>query len=118
MDKNKELRKAALEIIEGRRNVTEAELLDGDCRYTTVLVDGVSYKIYMVGTDECFDMDEFYQYGITDNNRLLKFYFDLPDDDDFDGDLSNVDYSQAYRVIDVTGEWDYTDLGVFLDALK
>ena len=51
MDKNKELRKAALEIIEGRRNVTEAELLDSDCRYTTVLVDGVSYKIYMVGTD-------------------------------------------------------------------
>lgn len=97
---------------------TEAELLDSDCRYTTVLVDGVSYKIYMVGTDECFDMDEFYQYGITDNNRLLKFYFDLPDDDDFDGDLSNVDYSQAYRVVDVTGEWDYTDLGVFLDALK
>lgn len=34
MDKNKELRKAALEIIEGRRNVTEAELLDSDCRYT------------------------------------------------------------------------------------
>lgn len=115
MDKNNELRKAALEIIEGRRNVTEAELLDSDCRYTTVLVDGVSYKIYMVGTDECFDMDEFYQYGITDDNHLLKFYFDLPEGLD---DLGNVDYEHAYRVVDVTGEWDYTDLGVFLDALK
>ncbi len=117
MNKNTELRREALKIIEGRKekDIHDADLLDSDCRYTTVLVDGVNYRIYMVGNDECFDLDEFYQYGITDDNHLLKFYFDLPEGLD---DLGNVDYDHAYRVVDVTKEWKYTDLGDFLGDLE
>ncbi len=117
MNKNTELRRESLKIIEGRKekDMHDADLLDSDCRYTTVSVDGVNYRIYMVGNDECFDLDEFYQYGITDDNHLLKFYFDLPGGLD---DLGNVDYDHAYRVVDVTKGWEYTDLGDFLGDLE
>lgn len=50
MNKNTELRREALKIIEGRKekDIHDADLLDSACRYTTVLVDGVNYRIYMV----------------------------------------------------------------------
>ena len=120
MSKNRELRKAALKIIEGRKekDICDADLDNKDSRYTIVEVDGENHTIYMVGTDECFDLDEFYQYGITDDNHILKFYFDIPAGED---DLDNVDYSRAYRVVDVTGDWDYTELADYLygtDELK
>lgn len=84
--------------------------MNSDPRYTTIEVDGENYHVFMVGTDECFDINEFFQYGITDDNRILKFYFVLPDD----GELDNVDYNHAYRVIDDTGSWDYTEIYDFL----
>lgn len=113
MNKNTELRRAALKIIEGRKekDIYDADLDNDACRYTTVLVDGENYRIYMVGNDECFDTDEFYQYGITDDNLILKFYFNVPKNSD---DLGDVDYDHPYRVVDVTKEWESTDLGDFL----
>lgn len=113
MNRNRALRKAALIYIEGKeeKDICDADLSDSDSRYTTVEVDGTNYTIYMVGTDECFDVNEFYQYGITDDNHILKFYFNIPDSED---DFGNLDYNHAYRVVDDTDSWDYTDLRDYL----
>lgn len=117
MNKNTELRRAALKIIEGRKekDIHDTDLDDSDSRYTTVWVDNANYRIYMVGNNECFDLNEFYQYGITDDNHILKFYFALPENLD---DLGDVDYDHAYRAVDVTKEWESTDLGDFLGSAE
>lgn len=61
-------------------------------------------NIIVVGNDECFDCDEFYQY-VLDNNTLYRAYFDVHDEDGniFDR-MDLVDYEHAYRIEDVTDQ--------------
>ena len=106
----KELVKTAKKVLGRESNAEKFDFAESN--YRDIDVDGESYKhILLVGTDECFDLDEFYQYGITDDCRILKFYYDL---DPEETDYGNVDYEKAYRVADVTSDFEYTDLGNYL----
>ncbi len=58
-------------------------------------------SVRVIGNDECFDGDEFYQY-ILAGNHLYKAFFETWDEGGELLDLDGVDYSNAYRVEDVT----------------
>ena len=56
--------------------------------------NGKIYDVYLAGNDEMFDLNEFYQIGIDPSNgKEYKFFFDAPD-----GDLDDIDYTEAYRM--------------------
>lgn len=58
--------------------------------------------VKIVGDDECFDGNEFYQYVLC-GDKLYKAYFELAKDDDGeDLDLDMIDYGHAYRIEDIT----------------
>lgn len=58
-------------------------------------------SVKVIGDDECFDGDEFYQY-VLDGDKLYKAYFDITDEDGEDIELDAVDYNHAYKIEDVT----------------
>lgn len=58
----------------------------------------------IVGNDECFDCDGFYQYALS-GDKLYKAYFEIPEDEDGNMmELDAVDCSHAYKIVDVTDE--------------
>lgn len=59
--------------------------------------------VRVIGDNECFDGNEFYQY-VLDDEKLYKAYFDIanPDTGEQYDALDNVDYTKAYRLEDVT----------------
>lgn len=60
--------------------------------------------VKVVGNDECFDGDEFYQYVLA-ADKIYKAYFEIPtDDDNNELELDNVDYTHAYKIEDITGD--------------
>lgn len=72
---------------------------------TDVKIDGQTVNVDMIGNDEMYDADDFYQLGVTADGKILKMFFEIPEGTD---DMSNVDYSIATRVEDATDE--YMDL--------
>lgn len=58
-------------------------------------------SVEMFGTDECFDVDGFYQYGVVDD-RVFKFYYDTRDENGNELDLDCIDYREANWALDVT----------------
>lgn len=68
--------------------------------------DGMELKdVKVVGDDECFDGDEFYQYVLSDD-KLYKAYFEIPTDDDGEElGLDDVDYTRSYKVEDITDDF-------------
>lgn len=63
-----------------------------------VNVDGKTYSVYLTGTDEMFDGDEFYQVGIDDAGNEYKFFYGTNDQNGNDIELDCIDYSSAYRM--------------------
>ncbi len=57
----------------------------------------------IIGNDECFDCDEFYQYALTDD-KVYKAYYEIPEE--ARDDLSVIDYSKPYRIEDVTEQYE------------
>lgn len=55
----------------------------------------------MVGNNECFNADEFYQYVLCED-RLYKAYFEMEDEDGNPLDFQDIDYDNAYRIEDIT----------------
>lgn len=68
-------------------------------------VNGELYEdVKVIGNAECFDKDEFFQY-VFDGEKLYKAYFDIKNSDGerFES-VDMIDYSQSYRIEDVTDE--------------
>lgn len=68
---------------------------------TTVNIDGQSFPVFVAGNDNCWDSDEFWQYGVAEDGTVYKMFYSIPDGME---DLSGVDYSAPYKCTDVTGE--------------
>lgn len=70
-----------------------------------LIVDGELYEdVKVVGNAECFDKDEFFHY-VFDGKKLYKAYFDIKNSDgEMPESVDMVDYSQSYRIEDVTDE--------------
>lgn len=69
-----------------------------------ITVNGETFKnITLIGNDECFDLDDFYQYGV-DDEHIYKFYYGTCDADGEEIALDCIDYSKAERVVDITDE--------------
>lgn len=83
---------------------------DIDIYLTNVTVDDKTYSVYMGGNDEMFEVNEFggvfYQLGVTKDGKVYVFYFDPEDENGYDIPLEDIDYTKAYRVVDVTGHED------------
>lgn len=54
------------------------------------------------GTDEMFDGNEFYQYELMCDNKIMKNYYDTAE---VNGDFGNIDYSKPYKVVDIGYTW-------------
>ena len=67
-----------------------------------VTVDNKTYEVYMGGDDEMIENDEFYQLGVTKDGKVYRFYFDTVDENGNDIELDCIDYTKAYKAIDVT----------------
>jgi hypothetical protein len=61
----------------------------------TITCNGKTYTGHMYGNDECFDGNEFFQYFLTTDCRLLKMYYHIPDGCE---DLSDINYDAPYDV--------------------
>lgn len=61
-------------------------------------VDGKTYSVYLTGTDEMFEMDEFFQIGIDDSGKEYRFYYSTTDEDGNEIALDDIDYENAYRM--------------------
>ena len=68
--------------------------------------DGTELKsVTIIGNDECFDQHGFYQFGLSDDGKLYKAYYNLPECDDSDIAFDLIDYSKPTCVIDVTKDY-------------
>ena len=86
----------------GEVTVTGELLTDGK---TVVVERDFTISGLMYGNDECFDLDGFYQYVVTPDDKVYACYYDA---EGFD-DLGDIDYEHAECICDVTGEvedWD------------
>ena len=63
-----------------------------------IQVNGKTYSVYLAGTDEMFDLDEFFQIGIDEEGNEYKFFFATKDEEGNDIALEDVDYTEAYKV--------------------
>lgn len=63
-----------------------------------ISVNGKNYSVYLAGTDEMWDLDEFFQIGIDEEGNEYKFFFTTKDEEGNDIELCDVDYSEAYKV--------------------
>ncbi len=61
---------------------------------TTITYNGKTYTGHMYGNDECFDVNEFFQYFLTDD-ALLKLYYHIPDGCT---DFNDIDCNSPYNV--------------------
>lgn len=67
-------------------------------------VDGVKMTgVRVVGNDDCFDGNEFYQYVLGDET-IYKAYFDMtnPETGEDYEELDQIDYTKAYRIENIT----------------
>lgn len=63
-----------------------------------IVVDGMEYKNATIfGNDECFDVDEFYQYMLVGNSLYMAYY-----DYDDECELWEIDYEKPYKVVQIT----------------
>lgn len=71
--------------------------------------DGEEVKgALVVGNDECYDCDEFFQYALT-ADRVYRAYYEITEIVAENG-LDLIDYSKPYRIEDVTEEFADEDL--------
>lgn len=73
----------------------------GDGADYAVTCDGTKYTGKMYGDSECFDVNEFFQYIVTPDGKLLEAYYKVPKDQD----LEEIDYDHPYRVDTVDAEY-------------
>lgn len=67
----------------------------------TINYDGKQIVGIMYGNDECWDMNDFYQYFLTDDT-LYKAYFEVPDGCEDFGDL---DYKNPIDLRDADAQY-------------
>ena len=67
--------------------------------------DGETVKgALVVGNDECYDCDEFYQYALT-ADKVYRAYYEITEIARENG-LDLIDYRKPYRIEDVTEEFE------------
>lgn len=76
-----------------RRTISDSDLETMLCNVTC---NGKIYSVYLCGTDEMFDGNEFYQIGIDADGKQYEFFFDVSN-----CALEDADYSHAYRVEEI-----------------
>lgn len=54
-------------------------------------------KIRIVGNEDCWDVNEFYQYMVADD-KIYKVYYNVQPDQELDA----IDYTKAYKIVDIT----------------
>lgn len=69
----------------------------------------------MFGDSECWELDTFYMYLLTDNGELYKLYYEVPSDCDDLGDIIFEHPDDAFIAVldddnDIPGHWDILDL--------
>ena len=69
---------------------------------TNVTVGDRTYNVYLGGNDEMFEVNEFYQMGVTKDGKIYRFYFSTTDENGEDIPLDCIDYTKAYRAEEVT----------------
>lgn len=80
-------------------NFVEHDLRVSECVFVN---DAMILKnVIIVGDNECFDNNDFYQY-VLDNDKLYIAYFDTRDEDGNILDLDCLDYEHAYMIVDIT----------------
>ena len=62
----------------------------------------------VVGNDECYDGDEFYQYALT-TDKVYRAYYEITEIAAENG-LDLIDYSKPYRIEEATEEFEDEDL--------
>ena len=73
-----------------------------DIYLTNVTVNDKTYNVYLGGNDEMFEVNEFYQMGVTKDGKIYRFYFSTTDENGEDIPLDCIDYTKAYRAEEVT----------------
>lgn len=69
--------------------------LQAQGRGITVTDGDITLSGVMFGNDECFDLDDFYQYLLTEDGNLYKCWYDT---DDCDDDFGSIEYSVAESI--------------------
>lgn len=66
---------------------------------TNVTVDGETYSVYLTGTDEMWELNEFYQIGHDiKTGKAYRFYYSTTDENGNPIELDDIDYKNAYRM--------------------
>ena len=82
-------------VFGGQLNIADFGSYDITC-------DGELFKnVTLFGNDECYSGGEFYQFGIC-GDKVYRFYFEIPEGIE---DLGDIDYNNAYRYDECTGEF-------------
>ena len=74
----------------------------GESQETTITFDNEDYTGIMFGNDECFDCNDFYQYFLTTDGKLYKFYFEIPEGTE---DFGNLDYDNPTNAEDADAQY-------------
>ena len=62
-------------------------------------------EILIFGDDECFETNEFYQYGVSLTGRIYRCYYHITDGEGNSIKLDSIDYGKPYRIEEVTDEF-------------
>ena len=73
-----------------------------DVYLTAVTVGDETYNVYLGGNDEMFEVNEFYQMGVTKDGKIYRFYYEAVDQNWNSIPLDCIDYTKAYRAEEVT----------------
>lgn len=73
----------------------------GKSELYTITFEGKEYTGYMYGNDECWDMNDFYQYFLTED-ALYKAYFEVPEGCE---DLGSLDYNNPINLKDADAQY-------------
>ena len=78
-----------------------------DFPITEIVFDEITYSGRLVGNDECFDINGFYQYFIDfKNEKIYRMYYDTVDEDGEEIEsLDDIDYYNPIDVEDCTCEY-------------
>jgi len=68
---------------------------------TTINYEGKQITGIMYGNDECWDMNDFYQYLLT-GDALFKAYFEVPEGCE---DLGSLDYNNPINLKDADAQY-------------
>lgn len=68
----------------------------------SVYFEGKEIKGTMYGNDECFDVNNFYQYLLTQDNKLLYCFYNIPDG----VELDEINYDYPINIEDATNNID------------